>query len=91
MNRFYTHVPVVPTPLNNMRYIEVFKTDIAEEQAALQLTQLLRHNYPGYKVNFDLEDCDHILRIESRDKSIDNQGINSICIEAGFTIEVLTD
>lgn len=93
MNRFYAYVPVIPTPIRSMaqKYIEVFKTNIAEEETARQLALLLRSSYPGYKVDFDLEDCDRILRIESKEKAIDNQGINTICHNAGFQIEVLAD
>ena len=72
-------------------YIEVYRTNIAEEKVAQQLAALLRSSYPAYKVNFDLEDCDHILRIESAGKSIDCQGVNALCSEAGYQVEPLAD
>ena len=73
------------------RHIEVFKTNIAAETEAKQLARLLLLSYPDYKVNFDLDDCDHILRIESKERFIDHQGINDICLDAGYYIEVLED
>lgn len=43
--------------------VEVFKTNVQEvAQSEVLIEQLLKH-FPGSKINFDLEDCDHILRI----------------------------
>jgi len=48
-----------------MRVVEVFSTNVSEEAEANHLIGLLRKTFPDYKINFDLEDCDKILRIES--------------------------
>jgi hypothetical protein len=43
--------------------IEVFKTNVQEvEQSILIVGKLLEH-FPNSAINFDLEDCDKILRI----------------------------
>ncbi len=47
--------------------VEVFKTNVTNPQQADELTGLLRNLLPGSSVNFDLEDCDRILRIEGED------------------------
>lgn len=47
--------------------VEVFKTNVTNPQQADELTGLLRNLLPGSNVNFDLEDCDRILRIEGED------------------------
>jgi hypothetical protein len=44
--------------------VEVFKTNVQEVDDANMLIQKLRKHFPNYKINFDLEDCDKILRIE---------------------------
>lgn len=45
--------------------VEVFKTNIACETVANEVSKGLSKLFPNYKVNFDLEDCDRILRIEA--------------------------
>ena len=45
--------------------VEVFKTDICEIRVADQIRTELSKHFPECKISFDLEDCDHILRIES--------------------------
>ena len=44
--------------------IKIFKTDVSNFQLAGYLLDCLSIQYPNYKMNFDLEDCDNILRIE---------------------------
>lgn len=45
--------------------VEVFKTNVQEEDEAKQIIQYLLEHFPESKINFDLDDCDKILRIES--------------------------
>lgn len=44
--------------------IEVFKTNVEKVQQAILLVDELSLHFPGSKINFDLDDCDKILRIE---------------------------
>ncbi len=44
--------------------VEVFKTNVQEHDHAAELTALFTRCYPGHRINFDLEDCDRVLRIE---------------------------
>lgn len=44
--------------------VEVFKTNIDNKLVAEQMRELLLARLPDCKVNFDLEDCDKILRVE---------------------------
>jgi hypothetical protein len=46
--------------------VEVFKTDVQETEEADQLVALLQEHFPGSRINFDLHDCDKILRIEGK-------------------------
>ncbi len=50
-----------------MRMIEVFKTNVQEREQAGKLLTLLQLHFPSSKINFDLDDCDKILRVEGQD------------------------
>ncbi|HLK28253.1 MAG TPA: hypothetical protein VKT28_06710 [Puia sp.] len=45
--------------------IEVFKTNVQQTNQAKKIISLLNHYFPDSKINFDLEDCDKVLRIDS--------------------------
>lgn len=44
--------------------IEVFKTNITQVDQAERLKAELTNRLPVARINFDLDDCDHILRVE---------------------------
>lgn len=44
--------------------VEVFKTSVQQEEEAREIAGLLAEQFPNCKINFDLMDCDNILRIE---------------------------
>lgn len=44
--------------------VEVFKTDVYEPERSIIIIQKLLEYFPDNKINFDLEDCDKILRVE---------------------------
>ncbi len=47
--------------------IEVFKTSITEEEHAEMILSALVNSFPNIKPNFDLDDCDHVLRVEGNE------------------------
>ncbi|MBS1653868.1 MAG: hypothetical protein JSU05_03410 [Bacteroidetes bacterium] len=47
--------------------IEVFKTNVTDSMDAARLLQLLNRYFPQSRINFDLHDCDKILRVEGHD------------------------
>jgi len=67
--------------------VEVFKTDVYEEEKSLAIVQTLLQYFPDNKINFDLEDCDKILRIEG--ENILSGRIKELLNEAGHRCEVL--
>ena len=67
--------------------IEVFKTNVQELRQTEPLLALLLQSFPGSKINFDLHDCDNILRIESAQICIEQ--ILDIIRSNGFYCEVL--
>ncbi|MEP6929298.1 MAG: hypothetical protein ABI850_04765 [Flavobacterium sp.] len=67
--------------------IEVFKTNVQEmEQSKMIVMKLLEH-FPNSVINFDLDDCDKILRIHS--VSISKKRIIELLNSYGFHCEVL--
>lgn len=45
--------------------VEVSKTDISKKKVARTLVRSLSIQFPDYKINIDLADCDKVLRVES--------------------------
>ena len=67
--------------------VEVFKTNVQKKAQSKMLLCILSEAFPSFKINFDLSDCDKILRVEG-----DNMETSRIVIlvkEYGFTCEVL--
>ncbi len=67
--------------------IEVFKTSIDCQCVAKQIDLLLTEQYRDFKINFDLEDCDRIMRIEAEDIPI--QEVVSLVNRLNINCEVL--
>jgi hypothetical protein len=67
--------------------IEVFKTNVQDIQQSLKTLSKLRQCFPDLRVNFDLEDCDKILRVEG--KNVPNKKIIKTLLLEGYHCEVL--
>jgi hypothetical protein len=67
--------------------VEVFKTNIQDKDTAGKIREDLRRHFPGYKINFDLDDCDNILRVES--ELVVPRAVADIMIRNGFECKVL--
>ncbi|MBN8786081.1 MAG: hypothetical protein J0I84_03270 [Terrimonas sp.] len=74
-----------------MKIIEVFKTNVADSRQSILLLQAIRLRFPAYIANFDLHDCDNILRIESSRLQIVNENIVGLLNEYGYYAEALPD
>ena len=62
--------------------VEVFETDVQQiYQANIVLNELRKH-FPESKINFDLDDCDKILRIEGLSFITDQ--VREVLSENGF-------
>jgi hypothetical protein len=48
----------------NGRRVEIFRTNILDSSEAEHIVATLRHSFPEWSVNVDLDDCDKILRVE---------------------------
>lgn len=70
--------------------IEVFKTNVTHPAHAKMLIDVIHANFDGCTANFDLDDCDKILRIASG-RDIGIAGIVDLVTRFGFEVEVLSD
>jgi hypothetical protein len=68
--------------------IEVFKTNVTDKEQASTLIDLLLHQFPGNKINFDLHDCDNILRIDGSDYIVED--VMTLLSDKGYQCELLT-
>jgi hypothetical protein len=66
-----------------MMQIEVFRTNVKTKKNAAMVVNHIKRILPVGKINFDLEDCDKILRIEA--KEIQVQPILNLVLDLGFT------
>jgi hypothetical protein len=67
--------------------IEIFKTNVQEKQIANTIIVQLLEHFSEAKINFDLEDCDKILRIES--EIIDALKVIQLLNKNDFQCEIL--
>lgn len=73
--------------LMEMPLVEVFKTNIQNNRQATAILKKLGLLFPRCRINFDLTDCDKILRVEGRITSPDK--IIEVVTTDGYTCEVL--
>ena len=71
--------------------IEVFRTNVTSDAFAAALVNKIEQQFPGYKVNFDLDDCDRILRIRSNADVIPAAQVIEFVNGLGCIAEVLPD
>ena len=74
-----------------MYMVEVFKTNVEEQHHASMLIAQIHKTFTDYIANFDLEDCDRILRIKSSKGSVQCFPLIDLLHDFGFTAEVLSD
>lgn len=67
----------------------VYKTDVDDKSKAQTIIQTIRRHFPESDVSFDLEDCDNILRVESRNGKIDEGKIKRLVEDRGFQLHPL--
>jgi len=71
-----------------MKQIEVFKTNVSRKKDAVKIIRKLTMLEPNYSANFDIQDCDHILRIESN-KKIQHDSVIALLKYNNFNCEII--
>lgn len=67
--------------------VEVFKTNVKQKRQAKRLLNILSQQFPLCRINFDLEDCDKILRVEGN--NIRHEKITALVTGHGYQCDIL--
>ena len=67
--------------------VEVFKTNVQKKTQSKMLLNILSDAFPSLKINFDLSDCDKVLRVEG--DNMEALRIMMLVKEYGFNCDVL--
>ncbi len=71
--------------------VEVFKTNVKDRDHANRLINEIHHAFIDYQANFDLEDCDRILRVKCATGEILSFLLIDLLKNAGCNAEVLPE
>ncbi|MEJ7738429.1 MAG: hypothetical protein WKF97_13450 [Chitinophagaceae bacterium] len=71
--------------------VEVFKTNVTDQRCADILVDQIHTCFVDYSANFDLQDCDRILRVKSTNGLIESSSVINILKDWGYHAEVLPD
>lgn len=67
--------------------IEVYRTNIEDDNEAAAIAVSLLKEFPYLKINFDLEDCDKIMRVQGT--FIPCKQIRSMVSDNGYECSIL--
>lgn len=70
-----------------LNMVEVFKTNVQQRRQAKLLLGILEKRFPLFRINFDLEDCDKILRVEG--ENVPQEKIVRLVMDNGYQCNAL--
>ncbi|WP_346320397.1 hypothetical protein [Chitinophaga sp. YIM B06452] len=71
--------------------VEVFKTNVTRPLLAKLLVGMINGEIPGHRANFDLEDCDRILRVVCTEGDVQSARIIELLAGFGCSAKILDD
>ena len=71
--------------------VEIFKTNVKDQDHANVLLAYIHENFRDYKANFDLEDCDKVLRVKCTTGFIQPTTLIDLLQHYGYEAEVFPD
>lgn len=71
--------------------VKVFRTNVDDVIYANRLVDQIHNRFKEYKVNFDLDDCDRILRVECSKGVIGISSLIEFLEDSGCHAEILSD
>lgn len=74
-----------------MVMIEIFRTNVSSHLQANSILERLQKEFPHYEMNFDLEDCDKILRVDGKKDAVNPQSVMELVKHFKCEIKVLPD
>ena len=69
--------------------VEVFKTNINRRSQANKLLEAIHKTFHNHKANFDLEDCDRILRVQCDEGILCTKTLTAFLSDMGCKAEIL--
>lgn len=69
--------------------VEIFKTNVSNRWQANLLVEQIHSLFSSYRANFDLDDCDRILRVQCAQGDVQPRLLIDFLHEMGFRAEVL--
>jgi hypothetical protein len=66
--------------------VEIFRTNVKNKKLAGKILKVLQAHLPAFNFNFDLDDCDKILRVQSNNTPVECSKIMQIV--KGYSIEI---
>lgn len=70
--------------------VEIYKTNVKDALEAQLVLSHIHKKIPGCKANFDLEDCDSILRTETKEY-LETNKIITLLEQLGYYCAVLSE
>ena len=70
-----------------MKMVEIFRTNIRNHEDTKRVVTFFLRLYPVYKINFDLEDEENIVRIETAQFKIETSSIIKYMTALGYSCE----
>lgn len=71
--------------------VEVFKTNVEDGDQSKMLVELIHNNFADYTANFDLMDCDNILRVQSSNSEVQSHLLIRLLQDQGVEAVILPD
>jgi hypothetical protein len=71
--------------------IEIFRTNVNTHREAETILTKMAAVFPGYVANFDLQDCDRVLRVDSNGAEFSPQTVIALVKKFGYWAEVMPD
>jgi mevalonate kinase len=71
--------------------IEVFKTNVEDKEEADKIIEAIHQSFEDHKANFDLQDCDKILRVVSANEYLQATSVIQLVKTLGYHAEILPD
>ena len=68
--------------------VEIFKTNVKRIDEAKRLIRRIEQHFPNYKTNFDLSDCDKILRVQGENILV--KELTEFLILSKLRVEILS-
>lgn len=72
-----------------MATTEIFRTNVEDAALAEKIIRIISENFAGHEANFDLSDCDRILRVVNMQGEIQATAIIETLSSIGLFAEIL--